>query len=113
MNRVDALQMLRQYCHDGFSLVPLKPRSKTPLVRWKDYQLTDEDLLTFVSQGANWAIRCDAKLHTLDFDDPDTYCRFVQEKGDALKDAPTVHTGRGYHIWFKSQSEASAKMASR
>jgi hypothetical protein len=104
MKRTDALQMLKQYHHHGFSLVPLKPRSKTPLVKWKDYQLSNEDFLKFLSQGANWAIRCDEHFHALDFDNPDTYQRFIEENGQLLKDAPTVRTGRGYHVWFKPKN---------
>jgi hypothetical protein len=101
MNRTQTLQLLRSYQEKGLSLIPLKRRSKRPLVKWKTYQLTNEDLLKYLSQGVNWAIRCDEHFHALDFDSPDTYRKFIQEKDDVLKGAPVVRTGRGYHIWFK------------
>ncbi len=71
MNRTQTLQLLRSYREKGLNLIPLKPRSKTPLVKWKTYQLTDEDFLKYLSQGVNWAVRCDEHFHALDFDNPD------------------------------------------
>jgi hypothetical protein len=93
--------MLTSYNHHGLSLVPLKPKSKIPLVKWKEYQLTNDDLLRFITQDTNWAIRCDENFHALDFDNPETYERFIQGEGAILKDAPTIRTSRGYHVWFK------------
>jgi hypothetical protein len=101
MNRVSTLQMLTSYHHHGLSLVPLKPKSKIPLVKWKEYQLTNDDLLRFITQDTNWAIRCDENFHALDFDNPETYERFIQGEGAILKDTPTIRTSRGYHVWFK------------
>lgn len=101
MNQANSLQMLKQYHHHGFSLVPLKPRSKTPLVRWKEYQLRNEDFLRFTSQGANWAVRCDDNFHALDFDSPETYEKFIRENDDYFRAAPLIRTDRGYHVWFK------------
>ena len=101
MNRVDALQMLKSYLEHGFSPIPLEPQSKVPLVKWKKYHLTNEELLRFLSQDANWAIRCDEHFHALDFDNPDIYQMFIWENAQLLKDAPTIRTSRGYHVWFK------------
>ncbi len=101
MDKVGTLQLLKSYDQRGFSLIPLKPRAKIPLVKWKEYRLSNEDLLRFTSQDTNWAIRCDESFHALDFDNPERYERFVREKGDYFSGAPVVRTGRGYHIWFK------------
>jgi len=101
MTRSNHLQILKKYHRLGFNLVPLKPRSKVPLVRWKGYQLRNKDFLRFLGQGTNWAIRCDEVFHVLDFDDAQTYMRFSQEPGEVIRDCPLVKTGRGYHIWFK------------
>jgi len=101
MDKVSTLQMLTSYQRRGFNLIPLKSRDKVPLVKWKEYGLSDDDLLRFTSQDTNWAIRCDEKFHALDFDDPETFERFIQKKGDYFIGAPIVRTGRGYHIWFK------------
>ncbi len=106
MKQVDTLHTLRFYRKWGLSLVPLKPRSKISLVRWKEYQLSDEDSLKFPAHETNRTIRCDQNFHALDFDNPETYERFIQGKGKILKDAPTIRTSRGYHIWFKPKKPA-------
>jgi hypothetical protein len=101
MDRDSTLQTLKSYHQRGFNLIPLKPRAKIPLVKWKEYRLSNEDLLRFTSQDTNWAIRCDRGFHALDFDNPETYEKFIQENGGYFSGAPIVRTGRGYHIWFK------------
>jgi len=78
MSKVDRLWLLKSYQYLGHRLVPLNPRSKILLVKWKDYQLTNNDLLRYLAQGSNWAIRCGERLHVLDFDDGETYQRFIQ-----------------------------------
>jgi len=104
MDKVSALQMLKSYHQRGFNLIPLKPRAKTPLVKWKKYRLSNEDLLRFLNQGTNWAIRCDESFHALDFDDPETYERFIRGNNGLFSGAPVVRSGRGYHLWFKPKS---------
>jgi hypothetical protein len=101
MEKVTSLQRLKSYHKRGFNLVPLKARSKIPLVKWKEYRLGNEDFRKYLDQDSNWAFRCDNNFHALDFDDVETYTRFIEEKGDIIKGAPVVHTGRGYHVWFK------------
>ncbi len=108
MDRVGTLQMLKSYHQRGFSLIPLKPRAKIPLVKWKEYRLSNEDLLRFTSLDTNWAIRCDGGFHALDFDNPETYERFIQENGEYFNGAPVIRTGRGYHIWFKPKRPISS-----
>ena len=93
--------LLQRYRQKGLNLIPLKPRSKVPLVKWKEYRLTDADLEKYLIQDANWAIRCDDNFHALDFDDTESYDRFIHGAGAILQGAPTVRTSRGYHIWFK------------
>jgi hypothetical protein len=101
LNRDSRFHLLSSYHNREFNLIPLRPRSKIPLVKWKDYRLTDKDLLRFLGQSTNWAIRCDENFHALDFDDIETYTSFIQGKGTIFKDAPTIRTSRGYHIWFR------------
>ena len=101
MDKVSALQLLKSYHQRGFNLIPLKSRDKIPLVKWKDYRLSNEDLLKFIDQSTNWAIRCDESFHALDFDSTERFERFIQKEGNYFSGAPVVRTGRGYHIWFK------------
>ena len=82
MNMVECLPLIRSYHRHGLSLVPLKPRSKIPLVKWKEYQLANDDLLRFLAQDTNWAIRCDRGFHALDLNNPETYEEFIQENGN-------------------------------
>jgi hypothetical protein len=108
MEKVTSLQRLKSYHKRGFSLVPLKARSKIPLVKWKEYRLGNEDFLKYLDQDSNWAFRCDNNFHALDFDDVETYIRFIEDKGDIFKGAPVVHTGRGYHVWFKPKKPVAS-----
>lgn len=101
MDKVSTLQMLKSYHQRGFNLVPLKPRDKIPLVKWKEYRLSNEDLLKYIDQSTNWAIRCDGGFHALDFDNPEIYESFILENGNYFSGAPIIRTGRGYHVWFK------------
>ena len=108
MNKTDRLLLLKRHREFRFSLIPLKPRSKIPFVKWKEYRLNNKDFLSFLARDINWAIRCDENFHALDFDDIEVYTKFIQEKGEVFKDAPVVHTGRGYHIWFKPRKPVSS-----
>ncbi|MFC1930182.1 CHC2 zinc finger domain-containing protein [Chloroflexota bacterium] len=108
MDKVSTLQMLKSYHQRGFNLIPLKPRDKIPLVKWKEYRLSNEDLLKFVDQSTNWAIRCDGGFHALDFDNPEIYESFIRENGDYFSGAPVIRTGRGYHIWFKPKTPVTS-----
>lgn len=63
MNELDRLRLLKPYAHPGFRLVPLKPTSKILLLRWKDYQLSNEDFRHFLSQDIDSAFACDDSFH--------------------------------------------------
>jgi len=108
MDKVSILRQLMSYHQKGFNLIPLKPRDKIPLVKWKEYRLSNQDLLKFIDQSANWAIRCDNGFHALDFDSTERFERFIRENGGYFKGAPVIRTGRGYHIWFKPKRPVSS-----
>lgn len=98
MDRVSTLQQLKSYYQRGFNLIPLKPRAKIPLAKWKEYRLSNEDLLKFINQSANWAIRYDDNFHALDFDNIEGFEKFIRENGEYFNGAPIVKTGHGYHV---------------
>ena len=50
MDKVSTLRQLKSFHQRGFNLIPLKPRNKKPLVKWKEYKLSNEDLLKFIDR---------------------------------------------------------------
>lgn len=82
------LACLQLYQRLGLTPVPLRPRSKEPLVRWgDDWNPGFEQLHTWASQpGINWGVRCGPELAVLDFDWPKAFNTFRREQ---LEIAPT------------------------
>jgi len=91
------------YFHLGLVPIPLKPRSKEPLVRWRDgWNPTFEQLDTWASQPSiNWAVRCGENLAVLDFDSDDSFHSFLEAHPEA-NSWLRVRTGRGFHLWVRS-----------
>ena len=61
--------LFRLRCLD-LTPIPLKPKSKVPLVKWSDdsWNLTLAELETWASKpGINWDIRCGQNLAVIDF----------------------------------------------
>jgi len=102
----------------GFSIFPLKPRSKQPAVKtWKPYQEqppTEEEVRKWFKDGKrNIAIvtgRVSNNLVVIDFDNEEVFKEFIKKlhkhrKLDgALNYTWVVKTGKGYHIYVKLQS---------
>ena len=102
----------------GFSIFPLKPRSKQPAVKtWKPYQEqppTEEEVRKWFKDGKrNIAIvtgRVSNNLVVIDFDNEEVFKEFIKKlhkhrKLDgALNYTWIVKTGKGYHIYVKLQS---------
>ena len=53
MNEVSPLSTLKSYYQRGFNLIPLKPRFKMPLIKWKEYQLTAQDFTSYLSHDSS------------------------------------------------------------
>jgi hypothetical protein len=98
----DILADLQFYQRLGLTPIPLKPRSKEPLVKRGDgWNPIPEELACWAAKpGLNWAVRCGPKLAVLDFDCQDTYHKFAR-KHALPPGCPVVRTGRGFHIWGK------------
>lgn len=87
------------------SIIPIAKGSKKPLVYWKPYQEecpSSEEITQWKANfpGCNWAVVTGkiSGVAVLDCDSQEAY-DFAQGKG--FPAAPTVKTGRGYHIYFK------------
>jgi len=84
-------------------LIPLKPKSKVPLVRWSDenWKPSLVEIEAWASkQGINWGVRCGQNLAVIDCDSESAFRNFTATHR-LTSDCPVVKTGRGYHIWVK------------
>lgn len=100
-----SLELAMDYLHAGFSIIPLRPYTKDPmLTRWKEFQqcLPTEQQLTWWFKLPDVGIALlTGQLSgciALDIDSPDAE-RYVLEHG-ALPFTPTNKTRRGKHVLF-------------
>ncbi len=95
---------LIELCHRlNLVPIPLKPKSKVPLVKWsaKQWQPSSAELKSWASTpGINWGVRGGENLAAIDIESEDEYFHFIG-KYQLPPDCPVVKTGRGYHIWVK------------
>jgi hypothetical protein len=96
------LVYLQLYQRLGLTPIPLKPRSKEPLVKWGDgWNPSPAELKQWAAKpGINWGVRCGPQLVVLDFDTADAFYSFLQTHPEAGS-WPRSRTGRGHHIWVK------------
>lgn len=105
---------MSNYAHlfyqSGFSVVPLKPRSKQPLVKWSQYQQAqppENVVKCWDFERANLGVVTGYNgLTVIDFDDPAEYARWLswiarQPSYSAAKRAFTVRSRRGAHVYFR------------
>ena len=109
----------KYYVKHGFSVIPLKPRSKEPLVAWKQYQerLPSPNELEewFKGRRANIAVvtgRVSGNLVVLDFDSKDSFKAFAEKLKSAsellryaINNTWIVETGKGYHVYLRLPRE--------
>jgi len=71
---------LQVYLDLGLTFIPLKPRSKEPLVKWGNgCNPTLKELKRRARQpGINWGIRCGAEMAALDFDTENALRSFIE-----------------------------------
>jgi len=99
----------QEYWARGWSVIPVEPRGKKPLIPWKRYQThgaTEEELDDwFADEGPNIGIVTGAisGLAVLDVDSPDAMRFALQwEQGRGLGESllPIVETGKGWHVFY-------------
>lgn len=100
----------------GFSIMPLPYGAKKCRAKWKDYQTSraslDEIRQWFGGSPKNIAIiggEVSGGLAIRDYDDADAYHRWAADHPDLAAQLPTVQTGRGYHVYFRTAQKASSK----
>lgn len=108
MDRSGVWRFLELYERLGFSIIPLKPRSKEPAVQWLGFQSrkpTDGELgKWFTNPEMNVGLVCGSvsdNVAVLDFDNIEAYERFFSDTRTAEKTL-VVRTSRGVHVYLKS-----------
>ena len=105
----------RYYVSHGLSVIPLKPRGKEPLVKWKEFQErlpNDEEIEKWFRSGSvNIGIvtgRVSGNLVVLDFDGKEAFKAFVEKLRKAseklrfaINHTWVVETGKGFHIYLR------------
>lgn len=99
----------QDYWQRGWSVIPVEPRGKKPLIPWKRYQTqraTEEEIDEwFADEGPNIGIVTGSisGLAVLDVDSPDAMRFALQwEHGRGLGESylPIVETGKGWHVFY-------------
>jgi hypothetical protein len=93
----------------GFNIMPLKPRSKEPIIKWEELRhrkATDDEIRIWFSRDANIGIVCGSvsgNLAVLDFESPDSFERFFDKKPEEVAETTiVVRTSRGYHAYLRT-----------
>jgi hypothetical protein len=100
-------RLLKMYRKKGWSVIPIRPSDKAPLIPWKKYQTrppTKGEIQQWLEsyEQCNWAKITGQASNTIVLDcDTAQAVKFAQEQG--LPSTPSVKTGRGVHYHFKYQ----------
>lgn len=94
-----------RYAEQGWTVFPLWPRDKTPLLRgnWQTHATTDENIITewwTQNPTANIGLPTGSKFDVLDLDGPEGISSLNEVAPQYRHDGPLVITGRGYHCFF-------------
>jgi len=99
------LEAARKYIAHGFSVIPIDPLGKKPLILWKEYQsryATDVELVSWFSTGENNIGIVTGKISGVTVVDTDTEAalKLFMEKENGAIDIPRVKTAHGYHFYY-------------
>jgi hypothetical protein len=99
------LQYAELYLSKGFSIIPMKPRQKSPVVRWKEFQFrkpAQKEFKKWFGHKSRYGIAIVtgkiSGICVMDFDSVEAYQKTI---GSGLPETPTVKTSKGYHAYFK------------
>ncbi|MBW6475273.1 MAG: bifunctional DNA primase/polymerase, partial [Anaerolineaceae bacterium] len=101
------IQAAFHYLAVGFSVIPLKPRGKKPLIPWQEYQTRqpteDEIREWFTKTDNNIGIVCGriSGITVVDFDTAEAI-EFARGKG--FPSVPQVQTAKGFHAYCQYES---------
>ena len=102
MGNEPLIQEIDLYLQIQLPLIPLKPQSKDPLVRWGDiWNPTSEGLeRRFANHSVNISVRCRDKVAVVGCD-PEEVFRNFRATCDLLSGCRVIEADRGYYIWGK------------
>jgi len=111
------LEAALDYHGRGWNVIPIYYGTKRPaLESWKEWQeqwQTEKEIVEWFSDGTyGVGIICgeiSGGLTVLDFDNPELYQIWAAENPSLAGTLPTVRTGRGYHVYFRSNLSKSIK----
>jgi len=96
----------RCFLRAGFSAIPLLPNSKTPSIRWKDYQKTlmgEVFIDQFFKNDSGLALVCGqiSDLTVIDIDSPEKFNGFFPLNSLMRECGSIVKTPHGFHLYFR------------
>jgi hypothetical protein len=98
----------------GWGPLPIRPKDKSPLVRWAPYQTQLPDEATVKSWFVRWpdanlGLACGAvsKLCVLDIDGEEGFIT-LSERGYHIPETLTATTGRGKHYYFQHPNQPTS-----
>lgn len=106
------LEWAEFYLSQGFSVIPLNPKDKTPAISWKVYQTrksTMEELSGWFSSGKNNIGIVTGKISDLVVIDIDSEAGLEFAKRNGFPDTPSVQTGKGRHLYYKYPAEIEVR----
>jgi len=117
MNVENSLEgYIELYKRLGFNIIPLKARSKEPLIKWSEFETrkaTEEELKQWFSkEDVNIGIVCgfvSGNLIVLDLESLEAFKRFFEKTPEELAVSTlVVKTARGYHLYVKTDKPISS-----
>ncbi|MGA2628385.1 MAG: phage/plasmid primase, P4 family [Candidatus Bathyarchaeia archaeon] len=106
------LEAALAFYDSGLVVIPLKSRDKTPaLDTWCQYEKEkpsrEQTQAWFTNNNVNIGIICGDISNGFivqDFDSEEAFTKFFGPDANKIKaEAPTVRTGRGLHVWYRSE----------
>jgi hypothetical protein len=99
------LETANYYHGIGFSVIPLKPRDKTPLINWTEFQKrrsTQEERTSWFASGLNNIGIVTGAISGVDVVDFDTM-ESMKNHLDFIRSTPVSKTGKGCHALVQHQ----------
>lgn len=100
------LTWAQRYLKAGFSVIPLKLKSKEPLINWKEFQTrkaTELEINEWFMSGLNNIGIVTGKISNLIVLDADGLSGLEYLKKNHINSNVSVITGTGKHLWFRYQ----------
>ncbi len=119
--RPRCLQAALEYLQDGWSVIPLEPRGKKPLVKWKDYETlsaTKEQVCAWwkkwpdANVGIVTGTISDLLVLDIDGEEGNATLTGLEKTHGPLPLTRTAKTGKGRHLYFTFPSTSIGSTAS-